>query len=141
MFGIGLLALDPDMEGLHGAAEHPSGVRVDGAAEEAPEFLDFRDGFGPAADRTGDEVAVAAEVFRSGIYKEVRTVLKGALKDGSEERVVHDGQDGVIGGAVRLRPIGSSGDAPLLHRRVCRCFEVDDAGEMGVLGQHLVQGL
>ena len=124
LLGVGLRALDAQVEGAQAAQRQPrlerAGDRADEVAtalEHAVELVVARD------DRAHLHVGVAGEVLRRGVHDEVDAVLERALQQGSGEGVVDDDV-----GAGLVRGGGDRRDVGDLEGRVGRRLEPDQRG-------------
>ncbi len=118
-----VLTEDAQRQRLEAAVEQEAGVRVERAAEVVEQLADALHECPAAGHDPGGEVAVAVEVLRRAVQREVEAELSGPEVDGARERVVDHRDEAVLPG---------EGDDRLqvrdLHERVGDGLDVDGPG-------------
>ena len=88
--GARVVALDAKRQRLESAAECVRWMRIHHRADHPPDFFDRRDeGRRPGHDAAG-HVAVAVQILRRALHREVDTQRQRLLIDWARERVVDD---------------------------------------------------
>jgi len=131
LLGVGLGALDPQVEGAQAAQGQPRLERPGDGPSQVATALDHGVEVVVAHDdRTHLDVGMAGEVLRRGVDDEVDAVLERALEQGSGEGVVdHDVGAGFVGGSGDRRDVGD------LERRVGRRLQPHQCS-VGARGDH-----
>ena len=86
-------------ECLHRAREHPAGVRVELEAEGAPRLAHGLQQLLAAGEPPGDQVGMAADVFRQRVDADVDAMRERRLKNRPEHGVVADDKRLLVGAA------------------------------------------
>jgi hypothetical protein len=102
-------------------------MRVELRADRAAQELDGAHEFAAAEDRAGDQVGVAADVFRERVDRQIGPELQRLLEDWAEQGVVAgDDRPKALGGADLVGDAAHEGDIDEGVERVRRRLDHHD---------------
>ena len=117
---------DAQRQRLQSAPERVRGRRIHDRAEQPPRLRDRIDEPAGPGDRAACHVAMAVQVFRRALHREVDAECQRLLVDRARERTVDDRQH-----TTRLADARDARNVHAAQRRVDRRLEPDDARASG----------